>query len=141
MPRSRRIDALGKPVHAIETVAAQTAAIQAAGGHRGVTVETRDLVRQPLRAKELARFDAVILDPPRAGAAPQIEQLASSGVKLIVYVSCNPATFARDARVLTGAGYAIGAVQPFDQFLWSHHIELAAVFRSARDSASAYNPV
>ena len=135
------VAALGKPVHAVETVAAQTAAIQAAGGHRGVTVETRDLVRQPLRAKELARFDAVILDPPRAGAAPQIEQLASSGVKLIVYVSCNPATFARDARVLTGAGYAIGAVQPFDQFLWSHHIELAAVFRSARDSASVYNPV
>ena len=108
----------------------------------GRTLElAHGLVRQPLRAKELARFDAVILDPPRAGAAPQIEQFASSGVKLIVYVSCNPATFARDARVLTGAGYAIGAVQPFDQFLWSHHIELAAVFRSARDSASVYNPV
>lgn len=124
------VAAMGKSVHAVEAVAAQTAAIQAAGGHRSVTVETRDLVRQPLRAKELARFDAVVLDPPRAGAAPQIEQLASSGVPLVVYVSCNPATFARDARVLVGAGYGIGPVQPFDQFLWSHHIELAAVFRA-----------
>ncbi|MGB0630551.1 MAG: class I SAM-dependent RNA methyltransferase [Alphaproteobacteria bacterium] len=124
------IAAMGKSVHAVEAVPAQTAAIQAAGGHRGVTVETRDLVRQPLRAAELGRFDAVILDPPRAGAAAQIEQLAAAGVPLIVHVSCNPATFARDARTLIDRDYAIGPVQPYDQFLWSHHIELAAVFRA-----------
>jgi len=127
--------ASGKSVHAVEAVPAQTAAILAAGGHRGVTVETRDLVRQPLRAAELKRFDAVILDPPRAGAAPQIEQLAAARVPLVVYVSCNPATFARDARVLIDGGYGIGPVQPFDQFLWSHHVELAAQFRAGRDSA------
>ena len=119
----------GKTVHAVEADAAQCAAVQVAGNHWGVTVEARDLVRQPLRPSELARFDAVVLDPPRAGASPQVEQLAAAGVPLVVYVSCNPATFARDARVLADAEYAIGPVQPFDQFLWSHHIELAAVFR------------
>ena len=123
------VAAAGKTVHAVEAVAAQCAAVQAAGDHWGVTVETRDLVRQPLSPSELIRFDAVVLDPPRAGAGPQVEQLAAAGVPLVVYVSCNPATFARDARVLADAEYAIGPVQPFDQFLWSHHIELAAVFR------------
>lgn len=123
------VAAAGKTVHAVEAVAAQCAAVQAAGDHWGVTVETRDLVRQPLRPSELIRFDAVVLDPPRAGAGPQVEQLSAAGVPLVVYVSCNPATFARDARVLADAEYAIGPVQPFDQFLWSHHIELAAVFR------------
>ena len=92
----------------------------------------RDLVRQPLRPSELIRFDAVVLDPPRAGAGPQVEQLAAAGVPLVVYVSCNPATFARDARVLADAEYVIGPVQPFDQFLWSFHIELAAVLGAAK---------
>ena len=121
--------AAGKSVHAVEAVASQTAAIRKAGGHRGITTETRDLSRQPLRVAELERFDAVVIDPPRAGAAQQIAQIATSSVPLIIYVSCNPATFARDARVLTNDGFEMGAVQPVDQFLWSYHVELAAVFR------------
>ena len=119
----------GTSVHAVEAVPAQTAAMRAAGGHRGLTVETRDLARQPMRPAELRRFDAVVLDPPRAGAAEQVEQLAGSDVPLVVHVSCNPATFARDARTLIRNGYSIGPVQPVDQFLWSHHVELAAAFR------------
>ncbi|MEE2997239.1 MAG: class I SAM-dependent RNA methyltransferase [Pseudomonadota bacterium] len=121
--------AAGKSVHAVEAVASQTAAIRKSGGHRGITTETRDLARQPLRVTELERFDAVVMDPPRAGAGPQIAQIAASSVPLIVYVSCNPATFARDARVLADEGFEMGAVQPVDQFLWSHHVELSAVFR------------
>lgn len=119
----------GKTVHAVEGLAAQTAALQAVSAALNLTAETRDLVRQPLRAAELARFDAVVLDPPRAGAAEQIGNLAGSGVPLIVYVSCNPASFARDARTLIDGGYTLGPVQPVDQFLWSHHVELSAIFR------------
>ena len=125
--------AAGKSVHAVEGLAAQTAALQAVSAALNLTAETRDLVRQPLRAAELARFDAVVLDPPRAGAAEQIGNLAGSDVPpivpLIVYVSCNPASFARDARSLIDGGYTLGPVQPVDQFLWSHHVELAAIFR------------
>ena len=73
----------------------------------------------------------MVLDPPRAGAAAQVALLAAGDVPVIVYVSCNPATFARDARVLIDAGYALGPVQPVDQFLWSSHVELASVFRRA----------
>ena len=69
--------------------------------------------------------------PPRAGAAAQVALLAASDVPVIVYVSCNPATFARDARVLIDGGYGLGPVQPVDQFLWSSHVELASVFRRA----------
>ncbi len=118
--------ARGRTVHAVEGIAAQTRAIQRA--NPSVGTETRDLSRQPLRREELARFDAVVLDPPRAGAAEQVAELASSAVPTVVYVSCNPATFARDARVLIDGGYSIGNVRPVDQFLWSHHVELAAVF-------------
>lgn len=121
--------AAGKSVHAVESVSAQSGALRAAGGNRGVTVETRDLVRQPLHPSELIRFDAVVLNPPRAGAAPQVERLIAISSPLIVYLSCNPATFARDAKTLIDGGYAIGPVQPVDQFLWSHHIELVAAFR------------
>ena len=118
--------AAGRSVHAIEGIAAQTRAIQRA--NPSVGTGTRDLSRQPLRREELARFDAVVLDPPRAGAAEQVGELASSAVPTVVYVSCNPATFARDARVLIDGGYRIGTVRPVDQFLWSHHVELVSVF-------------
>ena len=93
-----------------------------------MVVEHRDLYRRPLDAAELERFDAVILDPPRAGAAHQVEQLAQSPVTRVAYVSCNPATFARDARALVGGGYALQWIRPVGQFRWSTHVELAACF-------------
>jgi 23S rRNA (uracil1939-C5)-methyltransferase len=93
-----------------------------------MAVEHRDLYRRPLEAKELARFDAVILDPPRAGAEEQVAAIARSTVRRVAYVSCNPATLARDARVLVDGGYALDWVQPVGQFRWSTHIELAACF-------------
>ena len=92
------------------------------------TVEHRDLYRRPLDADELGRFDAVILDPPRAGAAQQVEQLAKSTVPTIAYVSCNPATFARDAGALADGGHRLDWVRPVGQFRWSTHVELAACF-------------
>jgi 23S rRNA (uracil1939-C5)-methyltransferase len=93
-----------------------------------VAVEHRDLFRRPLATAELARFDAVVLDPPRAGAREQIAELAKSGVPRIAYVSCNPATFARDARTLLDAGYTLDHIAPVGQFRWSTHVELAASF-------------
>ena len=93
-----------------------------------LNVEHRDLYRRPLDSKELKGFDAVILDPPRAGAAEQIESLAKSAVPRVAYVSCNPATFGRDARRLADGGYKLNWVQPVGQFRWSTHVELAACF-------------
>jgi len=93
-----------------------------------VNVEHRDLYRRPLDAKELAGFDAVILDPPRAGAGEQVAALARSAVGRIAYVSCNPATFARDAKTLADGGYSLDWVEPIGQFRWSTHVELAARF-------------
>jgi 23S rRNA (uracil1939-C5)-methyltransferase len=91
-------------------------------------VEHRDLYRRPLNCTELKRFDGVILDPPRAGAADQVSQLAGSTVGRIAYVSCNPATFANDARALADGGYRLDWVEPVGQFRWSTHVELAACF-------------
>lgn len=88
----------------------------------------RDLYRRPFDASELAAHDSVVLDPPRAGAEEQVRALASSAVPRIAYVSCNPATFARDARMLVDASYRLDWVQPVGQFLWSTHVELAASF-------------
>jgi 23S rRNA (uracil1939-C5)-methyltransferase len=93
-----------------------------------MNVEHRDLYRRPLDAKELQSYDAVILDPPRAGAAEQVASLAKSKVQRIAYVSCNPATFGRDAKTLVDGGYALNWVQPVGQFRWSTHVELAARF-------------
>ena len=93
-----------------------------------MTVEHRDLYRRPLDATELAAFDSVILDPPRAGAAEQAAALAASRVQQIAYVSCNPATFARDARMLADGGYRLAWLKPVGQFRWSTHVELAAAF-------------
>ena len=93
-----------------------------------MTVEHRDLYRRPLDAKELQAVDAVVLDPPRAGASEQVAVLAGSTVKRIAYVSCNPATFGRDAATLVNGGYSIEWVQPVGQFRWSTHVELAACF-------------
>ena len=93
-----------------------------------LAVEHRDLYRRPLDAQELKRFDAVILDPPRAGAAEQVRGLAGSAVQRIAYVSCNPATFARDAKTLVDGSYKLEWVRPVGQFRWSIHVELAACF-------------
>jgi len=91
-------------------------------------VEHRDLYRRPLEPQELGRFDAVVLDPPRAGAEEQVKTLAHSTVRRVAYVSCNPGTFARDAKVLVVGGYSLDWVRPVGQFRWSTHVELAACF-------------
>ena len=94
----------------------------------GTAVQHRDLYRRPLDPSELQRFDGVVLDPPRAGAEQQVRQLAGSAVGRIAFVSCNPGTFARDARLLADSGYTLDWVRPVGQFRWSTHIELAAAF-------------
>ncbi|UEM21253.1 class I SAM-dependent RNA methyltransferase [Skermanella mucosa] len=120
----------GTAVYAVEGDAAAHGALVAAGrGRAGVTAERRDLFADPLEAEELSRFDAVVFDPPRAGARAQSVQLAASAVPTVVGVSCNPATFARDARTLVDGGYRLERVTPVDQFLWSSHVELVGVFR------------
>jgi len=105
-------------------------ALQSAARRAGrqITADHRDLYRRPYDAKELQAFDAVVLDPPRAGAEEQVKQLAASSVSRIAYVSCNPATFARDAAILTAGDYKLDWVRPVGQFRWSTHIELAASF-------------
>jgi 23S rRNA (uracil1939-C5)-methyltransferase len=92
------------------------------------SVEHRDLYRRPLAGSELKRVDGVVLDPPRAGAAEQVAKLAASAVGRVAYVSCNPATFARDAKTLVDGGYAVQWVEPVGQFRWSTHVELVACF-------------
>ena len=103
-------------------------AVATAPGLKQIAAETRDLARRPLLAKEMRRLDAVVFDPPRAGALEQAREVAASKVSRAVGVSCNPATFARDARVLIHAGFRLIRVLPVDQFLWSPHIELVGVF-------------
>ncbi|RKF23232.1 class I SAM-dependent RNA methyltransferase [Altericroceibacterium spongiae] len=88
----------------------------------------RDLFRNPLRAEDLGRFDGVVLDPPRAGAREQVAQLAQSGVERIVYISCNPSSWARDCKTLIEAGYRLKELRPVGQFRWSTHVELASFF-------------
>ena len=96
-----------------------------------VTAERRDLFRNPLTAKELDAFDAVVLDPPRAGATAQSGELAKSKVPRVIYGSCDPGSFARDARTLQDGGYRLEKLLPIDQFLWSPHVELIALFARA----------
>jgi 23S rRNA (uracil1939-C5)-methyltransferase len=114
----------------------EPAAIAALQGGRGVTpnlkaitAEARDLFRRPFLAMEMKKLDGVLFDPPRAGAAEQAGEIARSKVGVVVGVSCNPATFARDAAVLIAGGFRLDEVKPVDQFLWSPHIELVGVFR------------
>ena len=99
-----------------------------AEGLKRVTTETRDLFRRPLLPDELKRFDAAVIDPPRAGAEAQVAELAKARIGRIAFVSCNPVTFARDAKILLDAGYRLEWVQVVDQFRWSTHVELAAFF-------------
>ena len=100
----------------------------AARAGRPVEAVHRDLFRNPLRADELAGFDGVVLDPPRAGAREQVTQIAASAVPRVAYISCNPSSWARDAAKLTDAGYRLAELRPVGQFRWSTHVELASLF-------------
>ncbi|MBO1904566.1 class I SAM-dependent RNA methyltransferase [Microvirga sp. 3-52] len=124
-------------VHAVEfdkgSMVALDKAVRATPGLRRVTTEARDLFRRPLLTPELNAFDAVVLDPPRAGAEAQAKQLAASKVPLVVSVSCDAATFARDAAILIGSGYRLERVIPVDQFKHSPHLEVVGILR--RDMA------
>ncbi|MEH3098786.1 class I SAM-dependent RNA methyltransferase [Sphingomonas adhaesiva] len=100
----------------------------AARAQRPVFTEHRDLFRRPLTTAELDRFGAIVLDPPRAGAREQAVQLAASTSPVIAYVSCNPSSFARDAKMLVEGGYRLDWIQPVGQFRWSTHVELASRF-------------
>ena len=106
-----------------------SAAIRRTQGLKPIDARQRDLFRDPLSVRELNGFDAVVFDPPRAGAAEQAERLAQSKVPVIIAVSCNPATLARDARALIDGGYNMGVVTPIDQFIYSPHLEAVAVFK------------
>lgn len=125
LARKARVHAVEQDGEALQALAE---AARATPGLKPVTTEKRDLSKRPLTPMELKPFDAVVLDPPRAGAEAQIRVLAASAVSNIAYVSCDAASFARDAAILAGAGFAPGAVTPIDQFLFSLHIELVAGF-------------
>ena len=131
--RVASLAAIGAVVATDRVVAGGGPAATAAFTIARLGVEVRDLERRPLAAAELRAYDAVIFDPPRPGAQRQAAEIAKSPVPLVVAVSCNPATFARDARVLCDGGYRIERVTPLDQFLWSPHVELVAVFRRPGD--------
>lgn len=124
--------ALAGPAKVLAVEAARDAhlACKAAAGRAGLPVAPmhRDLFRNPLLPDELTRFDAVLLDPPRAGAREQVAAIAGSRVSRVVYVSCNPSSWARDAATLAGGGYALEEVRPVGQFRWSTHVELASLF-------------
>lgn len=118
------------PVVAAEAAREAHLACRMAAARARLPVEAvhRDLFRNPLRADELARFGAVVLDPPRAGAREQVEQIAASSLSRVVYVSCNPASWARDAARLVEAGFRLEQVRPVGQFRWSTHVELTSLF-------------
>lgn len=127
LPLAQEMDA-----HAVEGDAAMVKALDLAARNtpnlRRISTETRDLFRRPLEPDELSAFTGAVIDPPRAGAEAQTESLARSTVPVIAAVSCNPVTFARDARMLVQAGYSLDWVQVVDQFRWSTHVELVARF-------------
>ncbi len=105
-------------------------ALAAAAGRAGARIQAvrRDLARQPLLPAELKPFAAVVLDPPFGGAPEQVPLLARARVRRVVYVSCNPAALARDAKALQAAGYRVMSAVPVDQFLWSPHLEAVVAF-------------
>lgn len=126
----------GRTVHAVEGEEAPVRALEAAARRDmlKVSAEIRDLARRPLIAHEMARFDALVFDPPRAGAAAQAAEIARGGPPLVVAVSCNPATLARDLAILAEGGYRIETVFPIDQFPWSAHVEAVALARRPKPS-------
>jgi 23S rRNA (uracil1939-C5)-methyltransferase len=124
-----RVTAVDNDAAAVEALRRAHAGTQ---GLKPIAAEVRDLYRRPLTPDELKPFDAVVFDPPREGAAAQAQALAASSVPRVVAVSCNPSTFARDARILRDGGYEIAQVTPLDQFLFSTHVEVVARFDKAR---------
>jgi len=118
--------------HSVTAVDSDAGLVGALAATRRVRTEGRALFREPLAGRDLAGLAAVVFDPPRAGARAQAEALADDGPDRIVAVSCNPATFARDARILGDGGYQVVHVTPVDQFAWSPHVELVAVFSRTR---------
>ena len=118
-------------------IAALAHAAAMTSGLHTLSPETRDLFRRPLRPDELAAFDAALIDPPRAGALEQARALAASALPLVASISCNAATFARDARILIDGGFQVASVTPLDQFRFSAHVEIAAVFRRPKSKTRA----
>lgn len=120
----------GRKIYAAEAERAAILSLKAAAAKTGRTIMTehRDLFRRPLVPRELNNFEAVIIDPPRSGAREQISELAGSGVPKIAYVSCNPASFARDAAILIAGGYRLQRIWPIGQFRWSTHVEMVGEF-------------
>jgi 23S rRNA (uracil1939-C5)-methyltransferase len=123
LAESARVAALDLDEPAIAALRRAAATVQ---GLKPIAADARDLFRRPLVRSELARFDRVVFDPPRQGAQAQARELAQSAVPAVVAVSCNPATFARDARILVDGGYRLARVTPVDQFRYSPHLELVA---------------
>ena len=115
-------------VDAYEISNAAVGALNKSKGPQPLNVYQRNLFENPLEANEAKRYDAIVFDPPRIGALAQVHALASGETPLIVGVSCNPITFARDARILVNGGYKLKSVQVVDQFTWSYHVELVATF-------------
>lgn len=114
---------------AAPAIAALKAATGTAPGLKTIVAEARDLFRRPFLTVDLKGIQAIVFDPPRAGAEVQSHEIGASGASTVVGVSCNPVSFARDARILTDAGFRLEHVTPIDQFLWSAHVELVGVFR------------
>src|SRR5262249_13069273 len=112
-----------------DAIAALRRAAAGAQGLKLLAAQPRDLFRSPLVATELKRFDAVVFDPPRQGAGAQAREVAASPVPTVVGVSCNPATFARDARILVDGGYRLVRVTRVDQFFYSAHVEVVACLK------------
>ena len=135
-PFALRLAERARIIAADNDAAAVAALKRAAAGTQGlkpIEAIERDLFRRPFARSELGRFDAVVFDPPRQGAAAQARELAASAVATVVAVSCNPTTFARDARILVDGGYRLVRVTPVDQFLYSAHVELVARFQKTED--------
>ncbi|BDL41728.1 putative RNA methyltransferase [Methylorubrum sp. GM97] len=132
-PFALTLAAGAREVHAADGEAAAITALtrgyRAGAGYARITAEARDLFRRPLLGPELDALDAVVFDPPRAGAEAQVRRIAESKVPLVVAVACDPGTFARDAATLIAGGYRLERVTPVDQFAWSAHVELVGVFR------------
>lgn len=114
----------GRNIFAFDSAQDSIHALQKAG----VEAKAQNLFKNPLHVADLSRFDGVVLDPPRAGAQAQVEQLAGSSVPKIIYVSCNPQSFARDASVLQAGGYVLSSLTIVDQFIWSPHTELVGIW-------------
>lgn len=128
LPLAKDAEVMAVDVDARMIDACRAAADRAGGKVASLRGIRRDLFRNPVSAGEMAEFDGLIFDPPRAGAKAQAGEIAASGVPRIVAVSCNPVTFARDARILVDGGYRLEKLVPLDQFVWSAHVELVAVF-------------